>query len=110
MARGYAHKLLVCERRLHENFRDRLTLVREIVVPQCASGVRIIEVNELPVGWLRTLGIVQLNRIAPYRQEELIEAFLKCGGKFIEWHTQINRRIVDAGNSNSATLARLSSM
>ena len=88
MTRRDANQLMVCERCLDKDFRYRLPILGEIVIAERTGRVGIIEIYELPVRWLCCVGIVQLQGIAPNRQEVLVVAFLQSGRQFIEGDTE----------------------
>ena len=100
-------ELLVRERGLDEDLRERLALLGQIVIAERAGGIGIVEVDELPIRGLGDLGVVQRHRVAPDRKEMLVEAFLQRGGELGEWHAEVDRRLVDAGDPDGPALASL---
>src|SRR5438477_153220 len=84
---------------LGESLRDRLAIFGQIVIAERAGFVGVIEVYELPIRRLCGVGIVKHHRISPHRKKVLVEALLQAGGKLLEWHTKIDRRFVDAGDT-----------
>ena len=107
MTRRDANQLMVCERCLDKDFRYRLPILGEIVIAERTGRVGVIEIYELPVRWLCCVGIVQLQGIAPNRQEVLVVAFLQSGRQLVEGDTESDCRLIDAGDGNRAALACL---
>ncbi len=71
VAGGDGNALLVVNGRLDEYFRDRLPVLGEIVVAERARGIGVVEIDELPVRWFCRRGVIELELIAPDRQEIL---------------------------------------
>src|SRR4249919_2705766 len=105
-----AHELVVLERGLDEDLRDRLPVLGQVVIAERAGFVGVIEVYELPVRGLRNLGVVKLHRIAPDRQKALVVALLQSGSELVERHAQVDRRLVDAGDRDGTALPGLRGM
>ena len=110
MGSGDAHELVIRERGLDEDFRHRLPVLGQVVIAERAGLVGVIEVHELPVRGLRNLGVVQLHRVAPDRQEVLVVTFLQGRSELVERHAEIDGRLVDAGDTDGPALPGLRGM
>src|SRR6476620_9526405 len=110
MGGGDAHELVVLERGFDEDLRNRLPVLGQVVIAERAGCVGVIEVYELPVRGLRNLGVVKLHRIAPDRQKVLVVTLLQSGSELVERHSQVDRRLVDAGDRDGAALPGLRGM
>lgn len=77
MTGGDADELVVVESSFDKNFRDRLTVVRQVVIPERACLIGVLEEDELPIGRLGLSRDVEIHRVAPNRDEILIVAGLQ---------------------------------
>src|SRR5437016_1443907 len=110
VACGHAHQLIVRKGGLDEDLRDRLAIFGQIVIAERAGRICVVEVYELPIRGLWSLGVVQGYRVAPDRKEVQVVTCLQSGGELDERHAEIDRSLVDTGNAYRTTLPGLGRM
>src|SRR5215831_18420261 len=74
------------------------------MVSKRISRIRIIEIDELPIRRFWSIGVVQLDGIAPDGEKILIVAFLQGRRELVESDTEVDRGLVDAGDGDRPTL------
>jgi len=85
--------------RLDEDLRDRLAAMRQLMAPEQPLMRGVVEIDELPIGRLRLLRDVKVDRIAPHRQEMLVVTLLERRGELAHFAAADRLlRVVDAGN------------